>query len=252
MLLVNYDQSGKNSESVPVNIVGLSPGSYRFSESDRTNVIESGDKQAADGKFSKTVLMPPFAIKLLEIYLTQSSLPATTGKPQVSVQLQITPEIIPRPLEFTPPQFLLGRGSIEMTFKFKSDPAENKKVTIFQLPTAGAASSKNEFAASKQNSGFGPRLVFGTFENERPKKTLAASILSWKKDEWHDVIFAWNENGLKLTLDKTIAGELKESFQPGFGTVLTFSDSDLSIGTIRITDGGRELSRRTFAVPTAR
>lgn len=245
VLLVNYDQAGKNSEAVPIKIKGLSAKAYSFKERDLTTEVSSSTERVVNGELTKSILMPTFAIKLLEfrpLADESSYLPGKSGTPG---DLALILDGKHPKLEFSPPQFNLKGGAIE----FSLQPAfleRSDTTSLFQLPIVSETGLRQEFAAKKQNVGFSSKLFFGTFENNVPKQTVSVSISDWKSGEWHDLGFKWNSEGLSLRIDGKVVDELKAPFSLGLGTVLSFEANGSAIDNLRITDGLRALTTRTF------
>lgn len=246
ILLTNYDPSGKNTESVPVKIKGLTREGYAYTLKDLTHVVESTADDSSEGEINKTVLLPANSIRLLEFVPAKKQSSGgtfVTGKSGIPSDKALVLDGKHKKLEFTPPEFFLTGGTLEFSL-LPGFIGKEGTVSLFSLPLAGG--QQREFTAKKMDAPLGPQLVYGIFENDFPKDTVSASMIDWKNGQWHDLVFGWGMPGLQLTVDGKLADEKKDPLQLGFGTLLTIEDNGTSIDNLRFTDGVRPLTTRTF------
>lgn len=245
VLLVNYDQAGKNSEAVPVKVMGLAAAAYSVKIYDLTTELATTREPVINGELTKTILMPPQTIRLLELMPVTDQATYVSGKSGNPGDLALILDGKNPTLQFSPPQFILSRGTIEFSLKPNFETAA-QPISLFTMTVVGTTGTKSEFSAKRLNVGFGTRLVFGLFENGVSRQTVEANITQWKRDDWHDVIFAWTGEGLQLKLDGAVVAERREPFTLGLGTVLTLVNNGAVIDNLRFTDGVRPITVRTF------
>lgn len=67
IILTNYDQEGKHSETFPVTFVGLTPGEYQFSQTNLYGKIVSTNETVTNNSLLKTIFLPANNLVLLEL-----------------------------------------------------------------------------------------------------------------------------------------------------------------------------------------
>lgn len=67
VILVNYDQESRHSETFPVTFSNLDPGNYRFNQTDLYGKTLTGYETVAGGFLTKTIFLPTNSAVLLEL-----------------------------------------------------------------------------------------------------------------------------------------------------------------------------------------
>lgn len=247
VVLSNYDFSSQNTESVPVTFTGLAPSSYYLKY---TYPLEdsSGTYEivTTNGSLSKTFLIPPNSILLLELTVSAplaNFIPGPSGKTDdQALVLKNTAA----PLIFTSPEFhLLPFGSIGFDLKPFWDKDDNSSFLIFEAPYSTASGIINKLFLAKQKTAEENLLVFG-IAKDIAELTTFLPIDNWEKDSWHRLDMGWEPTGLFLSVDGGEAKKIETTLDIRNGKILTFYPIEAALDNLKIVIGGQQVIERQF------
>jgi hypothetical protein len=241
MVLSNYDQSSRNNENVPVTFKGLSPASYTLTYTyPLSGATGHFEMVTSDGTLSKSFLMPPNTILVLE--LTQSgtiapvkSNAASPDTQTISLKNDTTPLIFPAPkFQLTP----IGSMSFDIKPLWKTN--DNSLFIIFEAPFPTDTGTSARITLIKQHLPEGNVLTF-EYTTSKPETQISFPIDSWEVNTWHHLELGWNLQSLTLSVDHGPVQKSLIGTPVGSGKILTFYPIVAAIDNLKVFSGSQQV-----------
>lgn len=245
VVLSNYDYDGENTENVPVTFTYLTSSIYHLHYEYPLNQT-SGEFElvATDGQISKSFLMSPQSILILQLRPYAEVANFIQGKNQEAHDKAFLLNN-QTPLTFSSPQFrLLPLGSIRFDIKPLWDASDNQTFYIFEAPFSVKDNFINKMFLAKKSTPEGNQLTFG-ISTEEDETSISIPLTNWQKNSWYHIVLEWNQNGLTMQLND-VNTSIETHTDIRNGKSLLFSPIDAALDNLTIFIGETESINRTF------